>query len=386
MSTQVSLMQMIRQLIATPSVSCVNPDIDQSNMGVINLLANWLEQLGFQVEIMPVANGKANLIATLGTLNENSKHGGLILAGHTDTVPYDDDRWQHDPFKLSEDNGRLYGLGTSDMKAFLALAIEAAITFKANEYKQPLIILATSDEETTMAGAKALVDASKPKARYAIIGEPTGMKPIRMHKGIMMEAVRITGLAGHSSNPAYGHNALEAMHTVIAELLRWRDELQQQYNSGLFEVPVPTMNLGHIHGGDNPNRICGACELHIDIRPLPGMDLRELRNELNTRLQRVLPEHGFKLETRALFSGIPAMETPAESVLVKVAEKLTGEISASVAFGTEAPYLTELGIDTIVLGPGNIDQAHQPDEYLDMDRIAPTVELLRKFIYQFCIE
>jgi len=386
MSAQPLLMQMIAQLIATPSVSCVNPAIDQSNMGVINLLANWLDKLGFQVEIMPVAEGKANLIATLGTIDANSKHAGLILAGHTDTVPYDDDRWQHDPFKLSEDNGKLYGLGTSDMKAFLALAIEAALTFKASEYKQPLIILATSDEETTMAGAKALVDASKPRARYAVIGEPTGMKPIRMHKGIMMEAIRITGLAGHSSNPAYGHNALEAMHTVIAELLRWRNELQQQYNNGLFEVPVPTMNLGHIHGGDNPNRICGACELHIDIRPLPGMDLLTLRNELNTRLQKVMPEHGFKLETRPLFSGIPAMETPAESALVKAAEKLTGETSGSVAFGTEAPYLTELGIDTIVLGPGDIAQAHQPDEYLDVDRIEPTVELLRKFIYQFCIE
>ena len=386
MSAQAFLMQMIQQLIATPSVSCVNPDIDQSNMGVINLLANWLDQLGFQVEIMPVADGKANLIATLGTLNAASKHGGLILAGHTDTVPYDEDRWQHDPFKASEDNGKLYGLGTSDMKAFLALAIEAAISFKADEYKQPLIILATSDEETTMAGAKALVDASKPKARYAVIGEPTGMKPIRMHKGIMMEAVRITGLAGHSSNPAYGHNALEAMHTVIAELLLWRNELQQQYTNSLFEVPVPTMNFGHIHGGDNPNRICGACELHIDIRPLPGMDLVTLRSELNTRLQKVMPEHGFKLETRPLFSGIPAMETPAESALVVAAEKLTGTASGSVAFGTEAPYLSELGIDTIVLGPGNIDQAHQPDEYLDLDRIEPTVELLRKFIYQFCIE
>jgi acetylornithine deacetylase len=383
---QPGLMQMISELIATPSVSCVNPSLDQSNMGVINLLANWLDQLGFKVEIMPVAEGKANLIATLGTLNAHSKHGGLILAGHTDTVPYDEDRWQHDPFKLSEDSGRLYGLGTSDMKAFLALAIEAALSFNASEYKQPLIILATADEETTMAGAKALVDASRPKARYAIIGEPTGMRPIRMHKGIMMEAIRITGLAGHSSNPAYGHNALEAMHTVIAELLRWRNELQQHYSNALFEVPVPTMNLGHIHGGDNPNRICGACELHIDIRPLPGMEILALRNELHNRLQKVMPEHGFTLETRPLYSGLAAMETPAESALVRAAEKLTGEPSGSVAFGTEAPYLTEMGIDTIVLGPGNIAQAHQPDEYLDLHRIQPGIELLRKFIYQFCIE
>lgn len=381
-----NMLEMIQQLIATPSVSCVDPAIDQSNLPVINLLANWLSELDFQVEILPVDEGKANLIATMGTFTPGSNTGGLVLAGHTDTVPYDEDRWQHNPFKLSEDNGKLYGLGTSDMKAFLALAIEAALSFRKNEYKQPLIILATSDEETTMAGAKALVDACKPAARYAVIGEPTGMKPIRMHKGIMMEAIRITGLAGHSSNPDYGHNALEAMHKVIAELLRWRDELQQQYTNTLFEVPVPTMNLGHIHGGDNPNRICGACELHIDIRPLPGMNLQDLRTELNNRLQHVMPGHGFKLETLPLFSGIPAMETPAESALVKAAEKLTGESASSVAFGTEAPYLTELGIETIVLGPGNIAQAHQPDEYLDIDRIEPTVELLRKFIYQFCIK
>lgn len=381
-----STLEMIQQLIATPSVSCVDPLIDQSNLAVINLLANWLNDLGFQVEILPVEEGKANLIASLGAFTPGSKSGGLVLAGHTDTVPYDEGRWQHNPFKLTEDNGKLYGLGTSDMKAFLALAIEAAVSFEQSAYQQPLFILATSDEETTMAGAKALVDACKPTARYAVIGEPTGMKPVRMHKGIMMESIRITGLAGHSSNPEYGHNALEAMHKVIAELLRWRDELQQTYTNTLFEVPVPTMNLGHIHGGDNPNRICGACELHIDIRPLPGMNLNDLRSELNNRLQQVMPGHGFKLETLPLFAGIPAMETPAESALVKAAEKLTGETASSVAFGTEAPYLTELGIETIVLGPGNIAQAHQPDEYLDVDRIEPTVEMLRKLIYQFCIE
>jgi acetylornithine deacetylase len=381
MNKQHKLIHMMQQLIATPSVSCVNPDIDQSNQPVIDLLANWLNALNFKVEIMPVAKGKSNLIATRG-----KGDGGLVLAGHTDTVPYDENRWNHDPFKLTEADNRFYGLGTSDMKAFLALAIEASLNFKENEYKHPLIILATSDEETTMDGAKALAKASHPKARYAIIGEPTGMKPIRMHKGILMEAVRITGLAGHSSNPALGHNALEAMHKIISELMLWRTELQQQYTNTLFEVPVPTMNFGHIHGGDNPNRICGACELHIDIRPLPGMDLNNLRYELNQRLQKVLPGNNFKLETFPLFSGIPAVETPADSELIKIAEQLTGHTSGSVAFGTEAPYLNEMGMETLVLGPGNIDQAHQPNEYLELSTIEPTIELLRKFIYRFCVQ
>lgn len=380
MSVQPGLINMMQQLIATPSVSCVTADLDQSNQPVIDLLANWLNGLNFKVEILPVAAGKSNLIATLG-----KGDGGLVLAGHTDTVPYDEHRWNHNPFKLTESDNRFYGLGTSDMKCFFALAIEASLAFKTEDYKQPLIILATCDEETTMDGAKALVKASKPKARHAIIGEPTGMKPIRMHKGILMEAIRITGLAGHSSDPSLGHNALEAMYKIIAELLTWREQLQQQYTNALFAVPVPTINLGHIHGGDNPNRICGACELHIDIRPLPGMNLNDLRHELNQRLQNVLPQTGFKLETFPLFSGIPAVETSADCELIKTAEKLTGHTAGSVAFGTEAPYLNQLGMDTLVLGPGNIDQAHQPDEYLEMSTIQPTVELLRKFIQRFCI-
>lgn len=381
MNKQPQLLHMIEQLIATPSVSCVNPDIDQSNQGVIDLLANWLDALNFNVEILPVAKGKSNLIATRG-----KGDGGLVLAGHTDTVPYDENRWNYDPFKLTAANNRLYGLGTSDMKAFLALAIEASLNFNEDDYRQPLIILATADEETTMAGAKALLKASRPKARYAIIGEPTGMKPIRMHKGMLMEAVRITGLAGHSSNPDFGYNALEAMHKIISELMLWREELQQKYTNPLFEVPVPTLNFGHIHGGDNPNRICGACELHIDIRPLPGMGLKDLRHELNQRLQKALPKKGFELEIFSLFSGIPAVETSADSELIKVAEKLTGHTSGSVAFGTEAPYFNQMGMETLVLGPGNIAQAHQPDEYLELNTIKPTVELLRKFINQFCIQ
>ncbi|MFW2373056.1 MAG: acetylornithine deacetylase, partial [Gammaproteobacteria bacterium] len=355
---------MIKQLIATPSVSCVNTELDQSNLPVIELLASWLKDLDFAVEILPVAPGKANLLASRG-----SGDGGLVLAGHTDTVPYDQQRWNFDPFKLTEADNRLYGLGTSDMKAFMALAIEAALTFTPEQYRQPLIILATADEETTMEGAKALVKASRPRGRYAIIGEPTGMKPVRMHKGILMESVRITGLSGHSSDPTLGHNALEAMHRVMSELMTWRDELQQKYRNDQFEVPVPTLNLGHIHGGDNPNRICGTCELHIDLRPLPGMDLEQLRHDMAQRLQSVMPDHGFELETRPLFSGIPAMETAADSELIKTAESLTGYTAQSVAFGTEAPYLTELGMQTLVLGPGNIAQAHQPDEYLELNRI-----------------
>ncbi|MFN2308382.1 MAG: acetylornithine deacetylase [Gammaproteobacteria bacterium] len=376
------LLNMIGELIATPSVSSVSPQFDQGNRPVIDLLANWLDGLGFQVEVQPLAihPQKANLIATLGRGS-----GGLVLAGHTDTVPCDPELWTSDPFRLNERDQRLYGLGTSDMKAFLALAIEAARRFEAGQLREPLVILATADEESSMAGALALVEAGRPLGRHAIIGEPTGLRPVRTHKGIMMEAIRVRGQSGHSSDPALGNSALEGMYQVLGEILTWRAELQQHHRNPLFKVPVPTLNLGHIHGGDNPNRICGACELHIDLRPLPGMDLDELRDELTRRLSQRLAGSGLGLSVERLFAGTPAMETPAGAPIVQAGERLTGHPAEAVAFGTEGPYLNALGMDTLILGPGDIEQAHQPDEYLALDRLTPTLELLEKMIGEFCV-
>jgi len=377
------LLEMIHELIATPSISSVNPDLDQANRPVIDLLANWLTGLGYAVEVLPIGGSgdKANLIATLG-----SGPGGLVLAGHTDTVPYDQGRWSYDPFKLTEADGRLYGLGTSDMKAFLALAIEAASSFSPRQFREPLIIVATADEESSMAGARALVDAQRPQARYAIIGEPTGLRPIRMHKGIYMESIYLQGRAGHSSDPALGNSALEGMRKVLNELVKWRRELQAQNRNPLFEIPVPTLNLGYIHGGDNPNRICADCELHIDLRPLPGMEIDALRSAMQSRLRDALADTGLQLTCRALIEGTPAMDTPAAAEIVRSTEQLTGYQATSAAFGTEGPYFNQMGISSVILGPGDIDQAHQPDEYLAADRIVPCIDLLRKLIQRFCVE
>jgi len=374
---------MISALISTPSVSSVNPELDQGNRAVIDLLAGWLETLGFAVDLQPLPGmpGKANLIATLG-----GGPGGLVLAGHTDTVPWDQGRWNHDPFRLTEADQRLYGLGTSDMKAFLALAIEAARNIDARRLCAPLILVATADEESSMAGARALVDAGRPQAAHAVIGEPTGLRPVRMHKGIMMEAIRVTGRSGHSSDPSLGVNALEGMHAVITDLLAWRSELQAQHSNPLFSVPVPTLNPGHIHGGDNPNRICGECELRFDLRPLPGMDLDELRGMIRARLEKLAAGSGLTVELRSLFDGTPAMETPAAAAIVQAAEQLTGYSAGAVAFATEGPYFNQLGMNTVVLGPGDIDQAHQPDEYLGLDRIEPTLQLLERLIARFCLQ
>ena len=378
-----SLMACLQKLIATPSVSSVQPQFDQTNIHVIDLLANWLSDLGFVIEIMPLPNQpqKANLIATLG-----NGPGGLVLSGHTDTVPYDADRWQSDPFTLTERDNKLYGLGSADMKSFMALAIEAVKRFDAKTFRAPLILLAIADEESSMEGASSLVLADKPKAKYAMIGEPTGLKPIRAHKGIIMESIKVIGRAGHSSNPAYGNSALEGMHKVIAAVLAWRAEIQQKHRDPAFAVPFPTLNLGHIHGGDNPNRICGECELHIDLRPLPGMSTDELRAHLDFHIEQALRDTDLKFERVPLIHGTEPMFTDAQAEIIKAAESLTGHTAESVAYCTEGPYLNQLGMQTVIMGPGHIDQAHQPDEYLPMEQIEPGIDLISNMIKRFCVQ
>ncbi|SFF84345.1 acetylornithine deacetylase [Neptunomonas qingdaonensis] len=377
------LLQMLGQLIATPSVSSTTPEHDMGNLSVITLLAEWLNNLGFQTEIMPIPGypGKANLIATLG-----KGPGGLVLSGHTDTVPCNEELWKSSPFSLTERDNRLYGLGTCDMKGFFPIAIEAARQFINTPLTAPLIILATADEESSMSGAQALVDAGKPKARYAVIGEPTDMTPIRMHKGMMMESIRITGRSGHSSDPSLGANALDAMHSVLSELVKYRNHLQKNYQHSSFSVNVPTLNLGCIHGGDNPNRICGQCELEYDVRPLPGMDLSLIREDISKRVRPIEDMFGVSIDCRPLFPGIPSFETAQNTSLVKMAEQLTGHSAEAVAFGTEAPFLQALGMETIVMGPGSINQAHQPDEFLALDQIKPTVEILTRLIQRYCVD
>lgn len=380
-----TLRQQLATLIATPSITCTDAFMDMGNLAVVEHIASWATELGFRCELQHVAPGKANLIATLG-----EGPGGLVLSGHTDTVPYDAARWKSDPFTLTERDGKLYGLGTADMKGFFPLALaaahEAASVIRAGgRLHAPLILLATCDEETSMAGARALVAAGKPRARFAVIGEPTGLKPLRLQKGVMMERLVIEGRSGHSSDPALGHSALDAMHAALGELIGFRRELAERHHNPLFTVPTPTLNLGCIHGGDNPNRICARCELQYDLRPLPGMAMNELRATIAQRLAPLAEQFQVSIRSEPLFAGTPAMETPADSPLVLAAEALTGHASGAAAFGTEAPYLQELGMDALILGPGDIDTAHQPDEFVAIDRLQPTISLLSALIRRFCL-
>lgn len=372
----------LSHLINAASVSSVNPAWDMSNREVIEHLESWFDALGFRTEVLTIPGhpDKFNLIASAGQGNE-----GLVLSGHTDTVPFDEAKWHSDPLKLQERDGRFYGMGSADMKGFFAVIIEAIREVPLQQLKQPLVIIATADEESTMCGAKSLTDLHRRLGRHAIIGEPTDMKPVRQHKGISMESIRINGRSGHSSDPSLGVNALDAMYQVLGEVIQWRSELQQRYQNQAFKVAFPTLNLGHIHGGDNPNRICGQCELQFDLRPLPGMSLDNLRGELRQRLSQRLHDADLNWELTPVFDGIPAMETPREAAIVQAVEQLTGAESGAVAFGTEGPFFNSMGMQTVICGPGSIEQAHQPDEYLPLKHIQPAINLIQSLIRQFCL-
>ncbi|BCK04181.1 MULTISPECIES: acetylornithine deacetylase [Vibrio] len=373
-----SFLEVYEGLISTSSISSTDARWDEGNEQVIAKLADWLSALGFSIQIEQVAPNKQNLIAKLG-----SGEGGLLLAGHSDTVPFDEGRWNYNPHALTQANNRFYGLGTADMKGFFAFIYEAVKNVDWSKQTKPLYVLATCDEETTMLGARHFTENAPFKPDYCIIGEPTSLVPIRAHKGHVANAIRVTGKSGHSSNPALGVNAIEIMHQVLFALMQLRDRLIKEYHHPGFEIPTPTLNLGHIHGGDSPNRICGCCELHYDVRPLPGISLDGLDNLMRDALREVQQKWPGRIELVPLHEPIPGYECAHDHPFIHGISEICEQEAQTVNYCTEAPFLQQI-CPTLVLGPGSIDQAHQPDEFLAFEFIDPTVRVLSRAMQKYC--
>ena len=376
-----SIKAMVQTLIATPSVSSTVPQFDLSNKPVVDELATWLESVGFGVQLQPVSadERKVNIIATLGQGRD-----GLLLSGHTDTVPCDEALWQSNPFDLTETDERWYGLGVCDMKSFLALCVHAASQVDVKQLKRPLTILGTADEESSMNGARILDHGQLGAPRFAVIGEPTNLAPVTRHKSIAMLGLRLTGSSGHSSDPSLGNSALNVMGDVINTIKDVADGLQN-FSDNRFAVSFPTLNMGCIHGGDNPNRICDHVNLEFDLRLLPGMHENDVLDRLRDRLTEQLAPTGISAELDHLHPPVGAFESGNEE-FADACEALAEKHQLAVSFGTEAPFLSQLGINTVVMGPGSINQAHQPNEFLDVDQITPTVDILRALIQKYCVD
>ena len=380
----------LADMIGHNTISSDDPALDRGNREAVESLADRLESAGFECAItaMPERHDKCNLVARLGPVEHADEHG-LVFAGHIDTVPCDAEGWHTDPFQLVERDGRLFGLGSCDMKGFIALAAGAASTYAQRDLTAPVSLLVSADEECGMDGARALLDAQQASGarpgRYCVIGEPTGLQPIRRHKGIFMETVEVHGASGHSSNPAFGANAIEAMHQAMSAIRELRDELAERQRAEGFPVPHATLNLGAIRGGDNANRIPARCRLDIDLRFLPGMTIDELRAELRERVAARLESSDCTVHFKALFEGTPAFETAGDSPIVTVCEQLSGHSVGAVDFGTEGAFYNRMGMDSVILGPGDIAQAHQPNEYLGLERIEPMQKILHGLVERFCL-
>ena len=386
MSQLPNFSQSLTQLIACPSISSTQASWDQGNLEVIQLLATWFEQLGFSIDIQKVpgahkeSDNKYNLLAKLG-----SGEGGLLLAGHSDTVPFDENRWQSDPLKVDIKDDKFFGLGTCDMKGFFAFILQACQGLDAKNLKKPLYVLATADEETTMAGARFFAESQTIKPDVAIIGEPTNLVPVIMHKGHMSHRISVQGQSGHSSQPDKGVNAIEVMHQVISALINFKEKLALNYQNTAFDVPAPTLNLGAINGGDNANRICGHCNLDLDMRSLPGMTDDELLHLLSEALKPLVEKYPARISFAELHPSSPSFEQEKPSSLISIAEEISGHKCCAVNYATEAPFIQQLGCQTIVMGPGSINQAHQPNEYLAFSEINKTETMLIKMIQQHCL-
>ncbi len=390
MSQLPNFTQSLTQLIACPSISSTQASWDQGNLAVIQLLATWFEQLGFSIDIQKVpgahkgSDNKYNLLAKLG-----SGEGGLLLAGHSDTVPFDESRWQSDPMGVIEKDNKFFGLGTCDMKGFFAFILQACKGLNAKQLKKPLYILATADEETTMAGARFFAQSQAVKPDVAIIGEPTNLVPVIMHKGHMSHRISVQGQSGHSSKPNLGVNAIEIMYQVIGELISLKEKFNLNYKNDAFDVPAPTLNMGAIKGGDNANRICGHCDLDIDMRSLPGLSDDELLRWLSDALKPLAEKYPGRISFEELHPSSPSFEqrkhTNNKECFVSIAEEISGHACCAVNYATEAPFIQQLGCQTIVLGPGSIDQAHQPNEFLDHSEIEKTETLLIAMIQRYCL-
>lgn len=381
-----SFITLYNELISIPTISSLSDsNLDHSNLPLLERLAFYFTELGFEIELKSVPNcqNKYNLLATY-TNDENKKMGGLLLSGHSDTVPFDEGSWSKNPFKLTEKDNRWYGLGSADMKGFFAFILETLKQIDLKTLTKPLYILATADEEITMNGAMYFATQRQIKPDCVIIGEPTSLIPIRAHKGFTGNSIQIIGRSGHSSNPDKGLNAIELMHQVITLLLKLKAELKEKYHNAGFAIPYPTMNLGTIHGGDAANRICACCELVLDIRPLPEMKVKHIHELLIQTLTPLIKKYPDAIHVKNTIQPTPGYECSEHDPILCIVESIAKNKAQTVSYSTEAPFLQHLA-PTIVLGPGSIAQAHQPDEFISMEQFKPTINTIQNLIKQFCL-
>jgi acetylornithine deacetylase len=363
--------EMLRRLVAFDTTS------RGSNLALIDFVRDWLERHGIESELVFDETGaKANLYCTIGPRGI----GGIMLSGHTDVVPVDGQDWSSDPFSVRADDGKLFGRGTADMKGFVAVVLARLPELVARGPRTPVHLALSYDEELGCRGVRRLIAALAGRAdrpRLCIVGEPTSMRPVIGHKGKRSFHCDVHGLECHSAMPHLGVNAVEAAAELVAEL---KAMARRKRDEGPFDPdyvpPYTTIHTGRIWGGTALNIVPRECGFDFEYRLLPGDDaeapIAALRAFAESRL---LPEMrairpGAAIEFTEL-SAFPGLATAPDAEVTQLALSLSGANgTGKVAFGTEAGLFHMAGIATVVCGPGSIEQAHKPDEFVTLDQIA----------------
>jgi acetylornithine deacetylase len=369
-----------------------------SNLPIADFLCDYLDRPGVRIARNPSPDGgKTNVIAWIGPEPEGDRKG-LVLSGHMDVVPAEEEGWRSDPFFLADEEDRWVGRGACDMKGFLALAAnlaaEAAAEARADRWRAPLALVFTYDEEVGTLGAKRLTE-SFPEAerlpRSAVIGEPTSLRVARTHKGHTKIRVILHGVSAHSGYPHLGSNAIEPAGRVIVALTRLRHELESEPapNRDLFpEVPFVPLNVGTVQGGSAINVVPDRCIVEVGVRPLPGISSADLIERVHrTVLEAAAPfEPRFEPSIEMLSDSPPLLLDEASPIHRHLCDLVGQDAGSSVSFATDAGWLQQLGMDCAIFGPGSIEVAHKPNEYIPKDELATARGLLVRTVEKFCEE
>jgi len=374
-----SVEKTLAELVSIESIS------SRSNSGIIKFLASRTEALGFRVRLLPDMDEqgveKVNMIAVAGAASE-SIDVELALVGHTDTVPFDP-AWT-EALQLTERDGKLFARGACDTKGFIAAALAAVEEIDLQRLARPLALVFTADEEIGCLGAKRLADARALNARYSIVGEPTSLQPMRAGKGYCLAEIILRGREGHSAYPALGTSAIFRAARLVSRIERIAEELKLDERA-MFEPPYTTLNVGLINGGTAKNIIAGECRFTLEWRPVPGQKPEHLLDLIRAAIDDEKSrdeDFDCALNVIRLDEG---METAADSGLVRMLAEATGREAGTIAFGTEAPQMAELGAEAVVIGPGNIRVAHRTGEFVPVDELRECVKILKRAIERFCM-
>jgi len=376
---------LLGELVSFESIS-LTPNLD-----IVGHIRGYLASHGIDSVLSYGADGeRANLFATIGPEID----GGVVLSGHTDVVPVTGQAWDTPPFTVVHREDRLYGRGTVDMKGFLACVLAAVPRFKDADLKRPMHIAFTFDEETGSRGARVLSEVMggyPVRPAIAIVGEPTEMKLITGHKGGYELKTMVTGLEGHASYPGRGVNAISYATRMIANLEQVGRELAASADPASdFDPPCSTISVGTISGGVARNVIAGSCVFDWELRPVPGDDPEAIlagieahvRDVLMPEMQAVSPHADI---VTVLEDAYPGLGTAVDAPAVALVSELTGLNSvATVPFGTDAGYLDRAGMSTVVFGPGSIEQAHKPNEFIEVGEIEACHAFLDKLCERLC--